>query len=65
MSNGRIDEMIGRQEQLSAFLIMIQFTKIYSFLLWKFVHFYRGVLDEVLHMVLRELLRLSDGLGNQ
>ena len=65
MSNGQIDEMIGPQEQLSAFLIMIQFTKIYSFLLWKFVHFYRGVFDEVLHMVLRELLRLSDGLGNQ
>ena len=60
MSNGRIDEMIGPQQQLSAFLIIIQFTKIYSFLLWEFVHFHRCVLEGVLHTVLWELMRLSD-----
>ena len=65
MSNGRIDEMIESQQQLSAFLIIIQFTKFYSFLLWKFVHFHRGVLEGVLHMVLWELLRLSDSLANR
>ena len=65
MSNGRIDEMIGPQQQLSAFLIIIQFTKFYSFFFWKFVHFHRGVLEGVLHMVLWELIRLSDGLANQ
>ena len=64
MSNGRIDEMIGPQQQLNAFLIIIQFTKIYSFLLWEFVHFYRGVLEGVLNMVLWELIRLSDHLAN-
>ena len=65
MSNGRIDETIGPQQQLSAFLIIIQFTEIYSFLLWEFVHFHRGVLEGVLHMALWELIRLSDGLANR
>ena len=65
MSNGRIDETIGPQQQLSAFLIIIQFRKIYSFLLWELVHIHRGVLKGVLHMVLWELIRLSDGLANQ
>ena len=65
MSNGRIDEMIGSQQQRSAFLIITQFTKFYSFLLWKFVHFHRGVLQGVLHIVLWELLRLSDRLKNR
>ena len=46
MSNGRIDEMIGPQQQLSSFIIIIQFTKFYSFLLSKFVHFHRGALKE-------------------
>ena len=65
MSNGRIDEMIEPQQQLSAFLIIIQFAKLYSFLLWKFVQLHRGVLEGVLHMVLWELFRLSDSLANQ
>ena len=65
MSNGRIDEMIGPQQQLSAFLIIIQFTKFHDFLLGKFVEFHRGVLEGVLHMTLWELLRLSDSLVNQ
>ena len=30
--------MIGLQEQLSDSLAIIELTKIYSFLLWKFVH---------------------------
>ena len=54
MSNGQIDEIIGPQQQLSAFLIIIQFTKIYSFLLWEFVHlerisFKKPVDDVMLH----------------
>ena len=65
MSNGRTDEMIRLQQQLSAFLIIKQFTKIYSFLLWKFVHFHRGVLEGILHIVLWELIRLPDGLVNR
>ena len=65
MSNGRTDEMIEPQQQLTAFFIIIQFTKIYSFLLWEFVNFHRGVLEGVLHMVLWELIRLSAGLANQ
>ena len=65
MSNGRIDEIIGPQQQLSAFLIIIQFTKIYSFLLWEFVHFHRGVLEGAFHMLLWGLIRLSDGLANR
>ena len=65
MPIGRIDEMIGPQQQLSAFPIIIQFIKLYSFLLWKFVHFHRGVFEGILHMVLWEVLRLSDDLGNQ
>ena len=65
MSNGRIDEMIGQQQQLSAFLIIIHFTKFYGFLLWKFVHFHRDVLEGVSHMLLWELLRLSDSLANR
>ena len=62
MSNGRTDEMIRLQQQLSAFLIIKQFTKIYSFLLYKFFHFHRGVLEGILHIVLWELIRLPDGL---
>ena len=46
-------------------ILVIQFTKFYSFLLWKFFHFHRGVLEGVLHMVLWELLRLSDSLVNR
>ena len=65
MSNGWNDEMIGPQQQLSLFLIIIQFTKFYSFLAWKFVHFHKGVVEGVLHMVLWELLRLSDILENR
>ena len=65
MSNGRIDEMFGPQQHLSVFLIIIQFTKFCSFLLWKFVHFKRGVLEGLLHMVLWELLRLPDSLANR
>ena len=61
MSNGQIDEMIEPQQQLSAFLTIVQFTKFYSFL-WKFVHFHRGSLEGVLHMV---LLRLPDSLANR
>ena len=64
MSNGQIDEMIEPQQQLSAFLTILQFTKFYSFL-WKFVHFHRGGLEGVLHMVLWELLRLPDSLANR
>ena len=59
MLNGGTDEMIGLEQQLSAFLIIMQFTKLYSFLLWEFVHFHRGVREGVLHMVLWKLLRLS------
>ena len=65
MSNGRIDEMIRPQQQLSVFLIIIQFTKIDSFLLWEFAHFHRGVFERVWHMALWELIRLSDGLANR
>ena len=61
MPNGLIDEMIGPQpkQQLSPFLIIIQFKKTYSILLWELVHFHRGVIERVLHMALWELLRLS------
>ena len=45
MLNGRIDQMIGPQEQLSGSLIIIELTKIYRFSHWKFVHFEKNVLD--------------------
>ena len=65
VSNGQTEEMIGQKQQMSAFLIIIQFTKFYSLLLWKFVHFHSGVLEGFLHMVFLELLRLSDSLANR
>ena len=47
ISNYRIDEMIGLQEQLSGSLIIIELTKIYRFFLWKFVHFKKNVQEGV------------------
>lgn len=66
------DEMIGPQEQLCGPLTIIELTKVYRFLLWKFIHFERGFLEVVLerflcwwHLIVREQARLSDGLANQ
>ena len=39
--------MIGPQQQLSGSLIIIELTKIYRFLLWKFVHLEKRFLEEV------------------
>ena len=38
--------MIGPQEQLKGFLIIIELTKIYKFWLCKFVYFEKFALDE-------------------
>ena len=42
--DARTDEMIEQQEQLNGSLTIIELTKIYRFLLWKFAHFKRSVL---------------------
>ena len=39
--------MIGPQEQLRGSLIIKELTKIYKFVLWKFVHFEKSVLEGV------------------
>ena len=59
MSNGRIDEILGPQQQLSGSLIIIELAKTYSFLLWKSVHFQRGALEGVFpisHTIIRKLI---------
>ena len=40
--------MIGPQEQLEGYLIVIGLPKIYRFFLWKFDHFKKSVLEGLL-----------------
>ena len=61
--------MIGRQEQLSGSLIIIELTKIYGFALWTLVHFEKSVLEEVFvyitHIADIAHIRYLDGLVNR
>ena len=45
--------MIGLQEQLSGSLTIIELTKIYSYLLWKFAHLERSENQEVFAHITR------------